>query len=59
MLETWFSCQNQCFVVWGIILDHFQKPQSDLKVKNWVEELWEVKKDFKVLNYNFGSNFAS
>ena len=38
MLETWFSCQNQCFVVWGIILDHFQEPHIDLKVKKRVED---------------------
>ena len=31
MLETWF-----CFGAWGIIWDYFQKPQIDLKAKNWV-----------------------
>ena len=39
MLETWFLWQNQCFGVWGIIWDHFQKPKIDLKAKNWVEGL--------------------
>ena len=36
MQETWFWWQNQCFGVWGIIWDHFQKPQIDLKPKNCV-----------------------
>ena len=39
MLETWFWPQNQCFGIWGIICDHFQKPQIDLKAKNRVEGL--------------------
>ena len=39
MLETWFWCQNQRFVVWLIIWENFQKPQIDLKVKNWDEKL--------------------
>ena len=47
MLETWFWCQNQCFEVWGIIWDNFQKPQIDPKAKNRVEGLKEVKKHFK------------
>ena len=38
---------NQCFGVWGIICDHFKKPEIDLKAKNWVEGLKEVKKYFK------------
>ena len=37
MLETCFWCQNQRFVVWLIIWDHFQKPQIDLKANNWVQ----------------------
>ena len=43
MLETSFLC----FEVWGIIWDHFQKPQIDLKAKDWTERLLEDKKDFK------------
>ena len=39
MLETWFWCQTPGFWVWGIIWDHFQKPQIDLKAKNWVDGL--------------------
>ena len=26
IIETWFWWQNQCFGIWGIIWDHFQKP---------------------------------
>ena len=47
MLETWFWWQNQCFGVWGIIWDSYQKPHIDLKAKNWTERLLEDKKDFK------------
>ena len=59
MLETWFLWQNQCFGVWEIIWDHFRKPQIDPKAKNRVEGVLEVKKDFKKLNFNLGSNSAS
>jgi len=31
----------------GIIRDHVQKPQIDLKAKNRMEELQEVKKHFE------------
>ena len=55
MLETSFLC----FEVWGIIWDHFQKPQIDLKAKDWTERLLEDKKDFKKWNSNLGSNSAS
>ena len=48
MLETWFWWQNQCFGVWRIIWDHFQKPLINLKAKNWMEGLCEVKMDFKM-----------
>ena len=36
MLETWFWCQIPYFWVKGIIWDHFQEPQLNLKVKNRV-----------------------
>ena len=39
MLKTWFWWQNECFGVWEIIWDCFQKPQIDLKAKNWVDRL--------------------
>ena len=47
MLETWFWWQNKCFGVLGIIWDHVQKPQIDLKANNRMEELQEVKKHFE------------
>ena len=37
MLETWFWCQTSGFWVWRIIWDHFQEPQTYLKVKSGVE----------------------
>ena len=58
MLETWFWWLHQCFGVWGIIWDHFQKPQIDLKAKNCVHGLQEVKKDFKKWHSNLGINSA-
>ena len=37
---------NPGFWVWGTILDHFQNPQIDLKVKNSLYGLYEVKENF-------------
>ena len=36
--------------------DHFQKTQINLKAKNWMDGLLEVKKDFKEWNSNLGTN---
>ena len=55
ILETWFWYQTTGFWAWGIIWDHFQELQINLKVKNRVEGLFEAKDNFKEWFCNFGS----
>ena len=39
VLEKQFRYETECFYARGIIGDHFQEPQIDLKAKNRVEGL--------------------
>ena len=46
------------FWAWAIILNHFQKSQTHLKVKNRLEGLEEAKDDFKEWNCKFCSDYS-